>query len=340
MTWFKSLTGCVEDSPESVRQHLIIDGQWLRSRLNGRSWLFGELETPSLGQLRERVGSVKRAVRPLSVREIVANVQHLHRERANENALFQVASQFNLLEMASPGVIPERGVGIYEYDHTQGPACAIAAGAGTIFRNYFLDVNGQIGQTANNQMDCLSGIGLLLDNSRQRLWQMVNGYALPSASGLEEINRKLKDMGEAELDSVRQALQIGLHWDTQVTLDDASHTVSQAYCSAMPLAYTSHPQELWAPFAKLVLEAAYEAALCAAILNADRGSSRKLFLTLLGGGAFGNNPDWITGAIRRSLELYSDSGLDIAIVSYGTSNHSVRQLLHEFAQPNRDGAIG
>lgn len=317
MSWFEKLTGCVGESHESVREHLFIDGRRLHSRLNQKSWLCGELETPTLAQLRQRVSHIKRDLAPISVRNVVGNVQHLHLNRANENAVFQVASQFNLLEMTSPRVTPECGVGIYEHDFTQGPACAIAAGAGTIYRNYFVDINGRIGQTADNQIDCLSGIAKLLDNSKQRLWKMVNGYALPSAEGLEEINRKLESMDEAALDAVRQALQIGLHWDTQVTLGDASHTVSQAYCSAMPVAYTPHTKELWAPLAKLVLEAAYEATICAAILNRDRNRNNRLFLTRLGGGAFGNNPDWITDAISRSLELYSDSGLDVAIVSYG-----------------------
>jgi len=317
MSWFENLTGCVEESPESVQKHLFIDGQRLHSRLNQKSWLCGELETPTLAQLRQRVSHIKRDLAPISVRNVVGNVQHLHLNRANENAVFQVASQFNLLEMTSPRVTPECGVGIYEHDFTQGPACAIAAGAGTIYRNYFVDINGRIGQTADNQIDCLSGIAKLFDNSKQRLWKMVNGYALPSAEGLEEINRKLESMDEAALDAVRQALQIGLHWDTQVTLGDASHAVSQAYCSAMPVAYTPHTKELWAPLAKLVLEAAYEATICAAILNVDRNRNNRLFLTRLGGGAFGNSPDWITNAISRSLELYSDSGLDVAIVSYG-----------------------
>ena len=317
MSWFENLTGCVGESPESVREHLFIDGRRLHSRLNGKSWLCGELETPTLAQLRQRVLNTKYDLAPISVRNVVGNVQHLHLNQANENAVFQVASQFNLLEMTSPRVTPECGVGIYEHDFTQGPACAIAAGAGTIYRNYFVDINGRIGQTADNQIDCLSGIAKLLDNSNQRLWKMVNGYALPSAEGLEEINRKLKGMDEAALDTVRQALQIGLYWDTQVTLGDASHTVSQAYCSAMPVAYTPHTKELWAPLAKLVLEAAYEATICSAILNGYRNRNNRLFLTRLGGGAFGNSPDWITDAISRSLELYSDSGLDVAIVSYG-----------------------
>jgi hypothetical protein len=48
----------------------------------------------------------------------------------------------------------------------------------------------------------------------------------------------------------------------------------------------------------------------------DQGNNR-LFLTLLGGGAFGNEPGWIVGAIQRALTLYKDVELDVAIVSYG-----------------------
>lgn len=183
MTWFENLAGCSEGSPELVRKYLTVDGPRLCSRLNDRSWLCGELETPTLAQLRLRARNVVRESRPISVREVIANVQHLHTDVANENAMFQVASQFNLLEMMAPDVTPERGVGIYERDPTQGPACAIAAGTGTIFRNYFAVVNGRIGQSVDNQIDCLAGIGTLLGNTEQRLWQMVNGYALPSAVG-------------------------------------------------------------------------------------------------------------------------------------------------------------
>lgn len=330
MTWFEDLTGCVEESPETVRRHLAVNGGRLHSRLNDKSWLCGKLETPTLAELRQRARLNSRSQRPNSVREVVANVTHLHQDKAHENALFQVASQFNLLEMTSPGVTPECGVGIYEDDFTQGPACAIAAGPGTIFRNYFVPVDGQIGQTADCQIDCLSNIGELLGNHGQRLWRMLNGYALPSAVGLAEVNRKLEDMDEAALDEVRKALQIGVHWDIQVALDDASHTVSQAYCSAMPVAYTSHSPELWASFATPVLEAAYEATVCAAVINNARAGNKQLFLTLLGGGAFGNSPEWIIGAIRRSLEVYYDCGLDIAIVSHGASNRGVQQLVREF----------
>jgi hypothetical protein len=49
-----------------------------------------------------------------------------------------------------------------------------------------------------------------------------------------------------------------------------------------------------------VLEAAYEATLLAAVLNARRGRSNIVLLTRLGGGAFGNDDDWITTAMERA----------------------------------------
>ncbi len=206
--------------------------------------------------------------------------------------------------MTSPNVTPERGVGIYEHDHTQGPACAVVAGAGTIYRNYFAPVHGQIGQSADNQIDCLVDIGATLGNTENRLWEMRNGYALGTKNGLVEIANRLQASSERELDKLRQLLRIGLQWNTQVTLNECKHTVSQAFCSALPVAYSPHPSHLWEPFARLVLEAAYEATICAAVLNAMKYGNNRLFLTLLGGGAFGNQTNWIIDGIKRALTLY------------------------------------
>ncbi|MCZ2114993.1 MAG: hypothetical protein LC131_14355 [Anaerolineae bacterium] len=329
MTWFERLTGFPEESPQQVRANLTVDENFLKSGVNGNTWIYGELETPSLAELRERVRSAAYTSGKLLVREIIADVQYLHTDPSNAAALFQVASQFNLLEMVSPNVMPERGVGIYEHDHTQGPACAIAAGAGTIYRNYFAVVNGAVGQSANNQIDCLADIGSALGNSTNQLWEMKNGYALASYNGLVSIADHLQASDEEGLDSLRNKLRIGIQWNTQVTLQGCKHLVSQAYCSALPVAYSHHSPDLWANFARLVLEAAYEATLCAAILNAERNNNNAVFLTALGGGAFGNDMDWIVKAIHRALNLYKDADLDVAIVSYGRSNPQVKALIDE-----------
>jgi len=332
MAWFETLTGFREASPQQVRENIIVDGDTLKSRVNGKVMACGRLETPSLAELRERVRSSGHDVGKISVREAVANVQKLHADESNAGSLFQVASQFNLLEMVSPIVTPECGVGIYENDHTQGPACAIAAGAGTIYRNYFASVNGQTGQSARNQINCLADIGGALGNSENRLWEMRNGYALASHSGLIEISNRLRASSENELDEFRKLLRIGIQWNTQVTLKDSKHTVSQAYCSALPIAYSNHASNLWETFARLVLESAYEATILAAILNSRSNGNHRLFLTLLGGGAFGNATDWIIGGIQRALNLHEHVDLDVAIVSYGSSKQCVQQLVDRFSR--------
>ena len=325
--WFETLTGFVEESPEQVRENITVDGAEITSHVNGRRMICGELETPSLAELRDRVRSCERKSETTTIREVVDNVQHIHTDKLNADALFQVASQFNLLEMVSPSVTPEHGVGIYEHDRTQGPACAIAAGAGTIYRNYFAIVNGQVGQSATNQIDCISDIGSAMGNSDSHLWEMRNGYALATKSGLVEISDRLQTSSDTERDKLRELLRIGIHWETQVTLNDSLHKVSQAYCSALPVAYSHHSPSLWEDFARLILEASYEATICAAILNSCRTGNNTVFLTLLGGGAFGNETEWIIRAIKRSVDQYKEYGLDVAIVSYGSTQQCIQQLI-------------
>ena len=101
--WFETLTGFKEQNPEQVRDNISVDGEVLRSQINGKEYICGILETPTLAELRKRVHAAKVQTGKLSIREIVEDVRRLHTDGANAGALFQVASQFNLLEMASPG---------------------------------------------------------------------------------------------------------------------------------------------------------------------------------------------------------------------------------------------
>jgi hypothetical protein len=328
--WFHSLTGFDELSPDQVRANLELQGAELCSRVNGKTWRAGTLETPSLAELRTKVHSISYPRSELALRSVVADVSALHTDPANAGALFQVASQFNLLEMTSPDVTPESGVGIYEYDRTQGPACAIAAGAGTIYRNYFANVNGQIGQSETNQIDCLADIGAALGNAGGLLWKMRNGYVLPTSHGLTEISGRLRALSEREVDEFRSALRIGIQWDTEVTLDQAGLRVSQAYCSALPISYCSYPRLAWKSFATLILEAAYEATVCAAIINSMQSNNNTVYLTLLGGGVFGNDFEWIMAAMHRALLRYQDADLDVGIVSRDAPKLCVSDLIQQW----------
>ena len=128
---------------------------------------------------------------------------------AHPGALFQAASQFNCLEFASPHAVPEQGVTIYEDDGTQGPACALACAAGTVYRNYLVsvascssrskggggggdegDAGGKDdetvvrhsdalagrGQTRDSQINNLDALEDALDNGSNNYWSIENGY--------------------------------------------------------------------------------------------------------------------------------------------------------------------
>lgn len=332
MSWFSRLTGIAQETPNSVRDHLSIEDGFLTSDLTDLRARIGTLTTPNLAELRQRP---LRGESQLRLVEFVGDVRELHTYPGNAGAFFQVASQFNLLEMVSPRVCPEAGLAIYEHDLTQGPACAIACGAGTIYRNYFVPLQGQLGQSADRQIDCLSGIHTALDNASNGYWTMRNGYALPSEDGLQRLNRVLKALSSAEKEALKEQLQIGVQTDTEVTFGDNNHTVTQAYCSALPVSYSNQPADDWEAFARLILDASYEACLRAAAWNAERTGNPRVYLTLLGGGAFGNRSDWISDALLAALEIIRDCDLDIRLVSYGEPSWTVAQIIDRWNTSSR-----
>ncbi len=330
MDWFERITGFGERSYADTQQRLsAVDGCLHVDRIS-RGWKVGQLEVPSLGELRSRVAALSRTLAPLRLSMVQGDVRKLHAQEDAAGALFQVASQFNLLEMVGPGVTPEDGVTGYINDRTQGPACAIAAGAGTILRNYLVELPGGRGQTADRQIDTLTDLGAAWGHAGEQPWAMRNGYAMFTREGLQSVDAFLAAATPEQLDQWRALLRIGLHGGVQVTdVPDREQLVSQAFCSALPVSYNRLDDGPWARIATLVLEAAYEATLLAGCLNRAEGGSPVVYLTRLGGGAFGNDDDWITAAMRRAFALAHDSGLDVRMVVYGAPGGQVQGLLRE-----------
>merc|ERR1711865_475891 len=116
-----------------------------------------------------------------------------------------------------------------------------------------------------------------------------------------------------------------------------SKGIKAASRRAWLLATSLAPRVLWPttpePFARLVLEASYEACVLAALDNRDRhdgmAGSKKLFLTLLGGDAFGNPQSWILDAIRRALRKFEHEDLDVFLVCYEGVDAGSRKLEEE-----------
>ena len=343
MDWFERLTGFGETTYAATRARLAVaEGRLLRAD-DTPGAAVGALTMPSLAELRAAAaGERRQGGSRLSIAQ--GDVRAMHCLPENRGALFMVASQFNMLEMVGPDVTPEDGVTRYEHDRTQGPACAMAAGAATIYRNYLVPVAGGTGQTAARQLDGLADLGAALagglGTTVPALWSMRNGYALPTATGLAAISEHLAGADEATRDELRGLLRVGLHSDVEATDGPApGQLVSQVFCSALPVAYGRQPAPIWAPFARLVLEAAYEATLLAAVLNAARGASGRVLLTRLGGGAFGNDDPWINDAMLRALRIAGRYDLDVAVVSYGPPSSALTSFVQHsgFGAADRSG---
>ena len=336
--WFARLTGFRECEYDETQRRLEVVGNRLRSRVNGQSYDIGTLELVSLKTLRDRVRAGGGLPGTMRVSIVTGDVRALHGASEHRGALFQVASQFNLLEMVGPGVSPEDGVTRYQDDKTQGPACAVAAGAATIYRNYFVPIAESHGQTSTRQLDGLADVGAALEEGTGQavdaLWEMRNGYALCSKSGLDTIADYLDSLTPMQIDALCGKLRIGVHSDVEVTdhAETSRPVVSQAFCSALPIAYCrTHGEHWnWQPFASLVLESLYEATLLAAVCNAQRGASNQVLLTRVGGGAFGNNDAWIHAAMRRALILARGFDLDVRLVAYGTPSAAIKRMAYEF----------
>ncbi|MEM1417826.1 MAG: hypothetical protein AAGH15_23205 [Myxococcota bacterium] len=314
--WFEDLFGFAEGSWEETRAHFALEGETLRSRANERRFGVGRFATPTLAELRQATAGARPGT--LRVRhEVVGDALALHGDPAQAGALFQVASQHNCLEFPGPETVPEDGITEYEDDPTQGPACALAAAPATVFRNYFVPLGDHEGQRRDRQVDTL---GALRAHLGEDLVDMVNGYAESDPARLAALRER---MAGEDADALRARVGIGLQRGVEVVYGqryvplEATHRVSQAFCSAIACAYSAARVAEWEPLARIVLEASYEATLLAAVLDAAEGQgSGRVWLTFLGGGAFGNPKAWIAEAMVRALRVARERELDVRIAHH------------------------
>ncbi len=337
MDWFEKLTGFREAGYEETRARLEVEDGRLRSRINGASYEIGELELVSLQALRERAKSGGNLPGRVKTSVVTGDVRRMHRSSENAGALFQVASQFNLLEMVSPDVTPEHGVTRYQSDRTQGPACAIAAGAATIYRNYFVPIEGSQGQTATRQLDGLADLGAALSSSDEFACRRSmddaerlrigypNGTRCHRSTSPNACTRP--DRCLARKTTHRSTSRCRSHRSSgpgsAAGLSSHSARHFQSPTVVCRLLIGSHSR-------CLSLRPHTKPPCGRPLLNAQRGASNVVFLTLLGGGAFGNHGSWIYAAMRRALELMTTFDLDVRLVSYGTPSKEIVAIAEEF----------
>jgi hypothetical protein len=234
-------------------------------------------------------------------------------------ATFQAASNFNCLEFCGPGQSAADGVTCYVYDTTQGPYCAIGAGAATVYRNYFVPHDGTIGQL-ENEIELLGKTPIAP--------YVKHGYPRLSASTLETL-------AQQDWTDLNQ-FYVGLHENCEVTTTavQGSGRITEAvpegqivhhvYAAAFNFSGSVEKNQTSLSIGKQLLSAEYQATVLAAwemsLKYPGREGSRRLVLTALGGGVFGNPRSLIIEAVASSLELIQKSGLDVYFVCYDSYN--------------------
>ncbi|RYH20378.1 hypothetical protein EON65_23605 [archaeon] len=262
-SWFTELFGFEETSrakfvlSEFQRKfELLSDGQTLRSVTNDRVFQCGTFSTPTVESLRSsvlnRITSSKARIDLSLHHPVTGDALELH--SAFPLASFQAASQFNCLEFQSYHVTPEDGITSYSTDRTQGPACALACPAGTLFRNYYapvLDpVNShtlQVGQSKDKQINNLDLVELAIGNTENNYISVLNGYTFsPSTEKLTSLNELLQcKHAHNNYRNLIDLVKVGWQQDTEVTYEARFREVtgekvlcSQMYCSALSVAYS------------------------------------------------------------------------------------------------------
>lgn len=278
----------------------------------------GRFETPSIAELRRRVERLAsaRAAAPRSRFSVLlgqspaTDIGALQATSA-QATLFQAASQFNCLEAPEPTIVP---VEEYFLDPTQGPRASISAYAATLLRHYAAPSRdgGRFVQTAGGPQ-----IDLLEDALGRRA--SVDGYFTGRGHGEPEA---LVDALEARF----EALRIGLHDDAEVRLGHAWDgevaepypRIAQAFTSTVAAGGYGGDVYLGSAFER-ACRVLQRAAQLGTLLGAVATGRRRVVLTLIGGGVFGNPAELIWAAIVEAFDevaRLAPEGLEVYVNGY------------------------
>ena len=167
------------------------------------------------------------------------------------------------------------------------------------------------------------------------LWTMRNGYALAKQGGLDAIARHLAALVLDGLDALRGRARMGLHRDVEVT-DGATVGCQSAaglagfLFPALPVAYTRVPPQRWAPFASLVLDAAYEATLSGCSVERLARCIERRAPHPSGRRRIRQRAGLNDVALRRALQTAASYALDVKLVSYGPPAPEIVEIAAEF----------
>lgn len=329
--WFEHIFGAAEN-PKSINSQLeCIENEdgiaLIHSKINDKTYQAGNFQVrtvSSFQDLKPRGGGKLSVLqgeyfRGKSINP--ADILACQSIAENNGATFLAASNFNCLEFVSSYGSATHGVTNYIYDCTQGPYCAIATAASIVYRNYFVKHDGVVGQL-EKEVELLKNTPI----------EVTHGY--PSIEESEIDRLKSLDFNWGNYDN----FPVGVHRDCQVTMTRGNNgfvevvdkqIVHHVYAAALNFAGSVTINKFTKEIGQHLLTAEYRATVLAAwensLLHPELPGSNKLYLTLLGGGVFGNPYEMIFESILSNLDVIVDSGLEVIIVFYYTPNKDLTE---------------
>lgn len=307
MTWFETITGLPEYEWLSRRDESILEAPngdlQIQNVYTGQRFEAGNFSVHSLQDIAEPINSDINTLPQFEVHVRtshaglpsvdVANLQ----AQAKSGTLFQVASNFNCVEVAHPSVHPDGGrfVTNLAVDSTQGPAASASGGVSAITRVHapFYDPNinsNDWGQTIHRQVELL-GHPLVAPH-----FPVTNGKLIFHGTEPTDYNP------DALFKHIRMGLHrrvrpyFGLRRPPFMEYFENPPSIDQVFVAALnyraPKPYAHHLESK----AKMLLKAAYHGTYHAAI----QCENSQMVLTLIGGGSFANPPAYIASAIAEA----------------------------------------
>mmetsp|Transcript_15640 Transcript_15640/g.23686 ORF Transcript_15640/g.23686 Transcript_15640/m.23686 type:complete len:389 (-) Transcript_15640:1416-2582(-) len=285
----------------------------------------GSFSTPTLAELRNRVEAMGES-RNEGSKSLCSfhclyriDIGELQTRMGQHDSMVQIAGNFNCLNVSSRRQKPDNGklVELAHEQKTQGPAATFGPLAANLYRTHFC-MDSYSGQTLDHQIN-------LLDNVAEYTGRPINGKL--TLTGEE------KPIRDHEIDSIVQKIRVGLQTDCHVMygrtkegkplclLDENKKEFSQLpmidQCHVAAVNWKSlaidhnrnhTPHWLKAKkmeihrLARMLLRACYEGIYLAALSR----RTKQLYLTLVGGGVFGNPNLLIVEELARSHQRWAN----------------------------------
>jgi hypothetical protein len=285
----------------------------------GKSWHAGRFETVSIGELRQRTQrQLSPPTTPRARLWVFVGASPLtdigSLQAANSaSALFQVASQFNCLESPGPYVTP---VSDYFHDSTQGPRASISAFPATLLRHY--SAPGPGGERFVQTTDARQ-IDLLADACGPGASR--NGYFTgEGVADPQSLVTALETRFEAIRVGVHDEAQVVLGYDWNGSVEDSEHRrIAQVFTSTVAGGGYGGQRNLRGKLFESACRSLLRAAYLGTLLAAASLGRRRVVLTLIGGGVFGNPIMLIWDAILWTFEEakpFLSQDLDVIVNGY------------------------